>query len=161
MVIPRIDFCSLVPDASVASALALKPGSTKWKAKDYQNGDPAPLTADTEDVAAEHLCEWTGSKGDVARAWVFARPVTSAFAQVAVRSERRTKGCTTPEAAPFGKPSVLQVCEREDGVRVRHAGLFADTWLACEVKSEAPVAEVTKRADVWCSQLVSVLNTSK
>ena len=41
--------------------------------------------------------------------------------------------------------------------RVRHAGLFGQTWLACEV--EGPRVE-DERAEQWCVTLVNSLDTA-
>lgn len=157
MVLPRIDFCSLVGDATVSEVLSAK----TWKARGWDNGEHAPLTADTDDVAAEHLCEWASEDGSAtARAWIFSRPVDRKFARSVVRAERRTQGCATPQVPDFGKPSVLQVCAGPDQNRVRRAGLFADTWFACELSAQADLASVRERTDAWCSELVSQLNTT-
>lgn len=158
MALPRISFCSLVGDAAIADVLDAK----TWKARTWDNGEHAPLTVDTDDVAAEHLCEWTTQDGDAtARAWVFARPVDRRFARKVVRAERRTTGCEAPAAPDFGKPSVLQVCAGEEQNRVRRSGLFGDTWFACELSAAADGADVRTRADRWCSTLVSQFNTTR
>lgn len=170
MQLPRIDFCSLVDEVAIRAAL----GAKSWDAREWHNGDRAPVSTgstgstgsgDTTDVISEFLCEWrtrAGAESEaVARAWVFARPVTRAFARRTVRAARDQADCRTPAAAAFGRPSVLQVCTTEAGPRVRHAGLFADTWFTCELTSAGPVRDVRQRADQWCSRLVSQLNTTQ
>lgn len=157
MALPRINFCSLVGDAAVAAVL----DAERWEARSWDNGEHAPVTTDGEDVVAEHLCEWATDDGATARAWVFSPPVDRRFARQVARAERRAEGCEAPPAPDFGKPSVLQVCADGDQHRVRRAGLFQDTWFGCELTASAEPADVRRRADAWCSLLVSQFNTTR
>ena len=63
----------------------------------------------------------------------------------------------------YGKPTVTQVCRRAGGEqRVRHAGLFGQTWLSCEVAApSAEAAGIRDRADAWCVQVANALNTAR
>ena len=158
--LPRIAFCSLVPEADVAATLGGPAGDgTSWG-----NGDELDLVspgATTEpgsatEVVQELGCAWT--RGEVtARAWVFARPVTPALARGVVRQAGRERGCSTPQGPGFGSPSLLQVCEADGQRRVRHAGLFGQTWLTCEL--DGPDVE-DERAEQWCVTLVNSLDTA-
>ena len=71
---------------------------------------------------------------------MFARPVDAAFARTGrSRSSRQTEGCRTSPGPAYGDPSVTQTCRLPDGgQRVRHAGLFGQTWLTCEVVGRDP-----------------------
>lgn len=157
--LPRLEFCGLVPDAAVADAL----GGPAEDDASWGNGEGLDLAAPgaegrSRDVQAvqEVGCAWT--RGEVtARAWVFARPVTPALARSVVRQAGRERGCETPRGPGFGTPSVLQVCERDGDRRVRHAGLFGQTWLACEVAG--PRVE-DEQAEQWCVTLVNSLDTA-
>ena len=159
MQVPRIDFCASVPDQAVSVALG---GKADSKAA-YGNGDTENLDGAGEDVLHELGCSWSTDQGSTARAWVFARPVDAGFARSVVASSRDTAGCRVVSGPEFGKPSVTQVCRRPGGVqRVRHAGLFGQTWLSCEVS--APSAQATgirERADAWCVQVANALNTAR
>ena len=157
--LPRLEFCRLVQDADVAAAL----GGPPEAGRSWGNGEELDLDAPgarggsggTERVQ-EVGCAW--ARGEVAaRAWVFARPVTPALARSVVRQAERERGCETPEGPEFGEPSLLQVCERDGARRVRHAGLFGQTWLTCEV--EGPQVE-DERAEQWCVTLVNSLDTA-
>ena len=159
MEVPRIEFCGLVPDAAVRDALDAKPDDDS----SYGNGDEVELSGVGEQVVHEIGCEWSTDDGAAARAWVFARPVDVAFARTAFASSRRTKGCEVDRRQAYGRPSVTQTCRLTDGTtRVRHAGLFRQTWLTCEVASADPandVASLRERSDRWCVEVVNALNT--
>ena len=157
----RASFCDRVSSSGVRAALGGKPESDA----DWANGDPLPTAAgdgdqDTGDLAHEFGCEWTGPAGAVARAWVFARPVDTAYATTLVGQARRTKGCTAGPAPVLGNPALVQTCTLAGGVhRVRRAGLFADTWLSCEVQA-ATEAGLRARTDAWCAAVVNALDLS-
>lgn len=155
--IPRIDFCQLLPRRAVNAAVLSK----DWKVASYGNGDKAPITSTTSDVAAEHRCVWTESSGQsTAEAWVFARPVGPQLARAVVREERRP-GCRTSPGQGFGDPGVRQECRVDGGVRVRHEGLAGDTWLGCEVTGPAgQMNAVRRRAGAWCVEVANALNTA-
>jgi hypothetical protein len=159
MRVPRIEFCSAVPDEAVADALGGKP-DTKTA---YGNGDKEKLAGAGEDVLHEIGCSWSTDEGSAARAWVFARPVDALFAKRVIASTAEPPGCRVASEPAFGRPTVTQVCRRAGGdQRVRHAGLFGQTWLSCEVS--APAADATgirDRADEWCVQVANALNTAR
>ena len=159
MELPRIDFCQLVPDDAVEDAVGGKPASDS----SYGNGDEVEIAGVGKGVVHEIGCSWTGDDGTTARAWVFARPVSTAFARSVIASGRKTQGCRTIAGPPYGKPAATQVCRTADGKqRVRHAGLFGQTWLACELATRnAETAELRDRADAWCSEIANALNTAR
>lgn len=141
----RLAFCDLVPEKAVTAALGGAPESDR----SWDNGDQATVAGST-DVIHELGCEWTGPSGTVARAWVFARPVDAAFATDLVAEAGRRKGCEAGTPPSFGSPSLLQTCPiRGERERVRHAGLFGDTWLTCEVAG-ARAESLADRAGAWC-----------
>lgn len=159
MQVPRIEFCASVPEQAVEDAL----GGTPDSKAAYGNGDKEKLDGVGEDVLHEIGCSWSTDAGATARAWVFARPVDARFAQRVVASSKGTRGCRVVAGPAYGKPTVTQVCRLPGGEqRVRHAGLFGQTWLSCEVA--APAAEATglrERADAWCVQVANALDTSR
>ncbi len=160
MQVPRIDFCKLVPAEAVTDALAGKPTD----AAAYGNGDVEPLSGVAEQVLHEIGCVWQGDGDVTARAWLFARPVEPGFARRVVADARRTKGCRVVEGPGFGQPSYSQACTRVSGEqRVRHAGLFGQSWLSCEIAAPAgdPVADLRSRTDAWCVEVANALNTSR
>ena len=151
----RAEFCDRVPDSAVEAALNGKPEASD----DWKTGDPVPgADGGTGEVGHEIGCAWTGAGGAAARAWLFARPVTADFAVVLVRDAGRQQSCTAAQTPTFGTPAVLQTCALADGVqRVRRAGLFADTWLTCEVSGAADPT-LARRTDRWCAAVVSALD---
>jgi hypothetical protein len=157
MQVPRIEFCKLVPDSAVKDALDGKPDS----AASYSNGDEVQVPDVGKEVVHETGCSWSTDAGAVARAWVFARPVDAAFARTAVASSRKTPGCRVARGPSYGDPSMTQTCRQPGGsTRVRHAGLFGQTWLTCEVTDPAGgVPAVRPRADSWCVEVLNALNT--
>ena len=158
MDVARIDFCPLVPDEAVSDALDGEPDSDAA----YGNGDKTSVPGVGSDVVHEIGCSWSKDDGTTARAWVFARPVTPAFARTVVASARKAAGCRVVTGPAFGKPSATQVCRAKGGVeRVRHAGLFGQTWLTCEVSAAAPRSEVRARTDRWCVQVVNAVNSAR
>jgi hypothetical protein len=149
----RGEFCDRVPDAAVRRAL----GDDAEADESWGNGDPVPGGTGSGDVGHELGCAWTGAAGAAARAWVFARPVTTSFATSLVRSAGRHKGCTAEQTRTFGTPAVLQTCTVAGGVqRLRRAGLFGDTWLTCEVTGSP--ADLRARVDPWCAAVVAALD---
>ena len=153
MKVVRVAFCDLVPKAAVRRALAAAPtGSTSWR-----NGDP--LKDAGGEVGHEFGCAWRGSRGQAARAWVFARPVSPAFARTLVRLAATERGCRSGAGPGFGDPALVQDCVRPGGTRrVRHAGLFGDTWLSCEVSGRSAKPALLRRADAWCVSVASALD---
>ena len=159
MQVPRIEFCQLVPDSAVRDALGDKPDDDS----SYGNGDEEELSGVGKQVVHEIGCTWSADDGTVARAWVFARPVDKRFARTAIASSRKTPGCKVGPGPAYGEPSVTQTCREPDGsTRVRHAGLFGQTWLTCEVADPTDgVAAVRDRADRWCVEVGNALNTGR
>jgi len=156
--LPRIEFCPLVPDSAVSDALGGKPDSDAA----YTNGDQEELPGIGKDVVHEMGCSWTGRDGVKASAWVFARPISPAFARKVIASFARTKGCRTEAGPAYGKPASTQLCRFSEGEqRLRHAGLFGQTWLTCELASTGVEAEELRtRTDQWCVEVANALNTA-
>ena len=159
MELPRIEFCQLVSDSAVEDAVGGKPASDS----SYGNGEELEVAGVGKDVVHEIGCSWTGESGDTAQAWVFARPVNPEFARSVIASGKETKGCRTVAGPPYGKPAETQVCRLADGKqRVRHAGLFGQTWLTCDLAAtEVDEADLRDRADTWCSEVANALNTAR
>lgn len=153
----RAEFCDQVPEASVRRALGAAPDSDR----SWGNGDPVPDGA-TGDLAHEIGCSWSADDGSAASAWVFARPVTAAFAGTLVRTATRRRGCTTEQTSVFGSPALLQTCAASGAERLRRAGLFGDAWLTCEVTvpGGVPAAERRQRLDDWCATAVATLDVA-
>lgn len=156
MSLPRIDFCTLVPATAVKGALAAAHGTPKR----WGNGQGTDLPGVGQQVLAEHGCAWTAGTA-VARAWTYAPPVSHTLAQAVVAQSRQQDRCHDLSGPPFGQPSLTQLCTDGATRRVRHAGLFGDTWLTCEVADTAAVAAVRRRADAWCVDIANVLNMTR
>ena len=153
MQVVRVAFCDLVPKASVRAALAAAP----LRARSWRSGDPVPDAGGQ--LGHEFGCAWFGPHGRVVRAWVFARPVTAAYAETLVRRTAAESGCQAARRTDFGRPAVLQTCTHGGApTRVRRAGLFGGTWLTCEVSGAGPVAALRARADAWCLSTANSLN---
>ncbi|MFL6108858.1 MAG: hypothetical protein ACJ716_12265 [Marmoricola sp.] len=153
MRVVRVAFCDLVPKSAVRAALAAAPTRTR----SWRNGDHVAEAGGQ--VGHEFGCAWFGPRSRVARAWVFARPVSASYATTLVRQARTKHGCTASTGKLFGTPSVVQTCRRAGSpLRVRHAGLFGDTWLTCEVGGSGTRAALRKRADGWCLDVANALN---
>lgn len=156
MHLPRIRFCSLVPGSAVKDALGAKPDGHA----SYGNGDRQDLPGVGRQVLQELGCAWTTDAGAAARAWVFAQPVDAAGARTVVLDSKRQVGCTPEQGPQFGDPALFQVCRAPGGAqRVRHAGLFGQTWLTCEVTGTG--SDVRQRAEQWCVQVVNALDTAR
>lgn len=158
MNLPRLEFCWLVPGKAVQAALG-------GKAEDhagYGNGDHPAQDGVPDEALHELGCTWTRSTGWAARAWLYAQPVEPTLARRVVAAAGRESGCRTPPGPEFGDPTYTQVCADKDGAqRVRHAGLFGQTWLTCEVAAprSADADQVRQRADAWCVSVASALDT--
>jgi hypothetical protein len=158
MQLPRIEFCGLVPGSAVSDALGGKPVSDT----SYGNGDEVDLPGVGKDVVHEIGCSWTAEDGTTARAWVFGRPITREYARTVIASSKRTKGCRTVPGPAYGKPATTQLCRRSEGVRVRHAGLFGQTWLTCELAATGDdLTGLRARTDRWCVEVANTLNTAR
>lgn len=157
MVLHRIPFCDLLPRQAVTAALGGRPTATA----SWTNGRASRFVGSSGDHAQEFGCRYAAGS-TVAEAWVFASPVDAALAQQVIDDARHRSGCRPSAAPAFGAPSELQTCRLSGGVtRVRHAGLFGDTWLTCQVAAALPERQVTDRAGAWCVQVANALNTSR
>lgn len=159
MQVPRIAFCPLVDPGAVSAAL----GGPAASDASYGNGDQEPVTGVGRDVVHEIGCTWTGQDGTVARAWIFARPVEAAFARSIIASTGRTKRCRTVSGPAYGDPTTTQVCRSLPGSpagtqRIRHAGLFGQTWLTCELQG---IGDLRRRADSWCVEVARTLDAAR
>jgi hypothetical protein len=159
MQVPRMEFCGLVRDAAISEALDGKPDADAA----YGNGDEEELPEIGTEVVHEIGCSWTKDDDTAARAWVFARPITPTFAQTVIASGKKTPGCRTVPGPAYGKPSATQLCRFPDGEqRVRHAGLFGQTWLTCELAAtRLQMAELRARTDRWCVEVANALDTAR
>lgn len=145
--VPRASFCDRVPLGRVRDAL----GAEIATASGYANGDTTPLGGGVVDVAHEYGCTWTSASGAVARAWVFAPPVTRARGKRLVALAGRAPGCQVDARPGFGQPGVATTCTDADTVTSAQQGLFGDAWLTCTLTdaTTAP-AGVRARSDAWC-----------
>ena len=153
LLVARTDFCTTVPEESVAEALA----GAAAEVVAYGNGRRARIVGSLRDVAHEFSCAWSAEDGTVARAWVFAPPVTSERAATLVGSARQDQGCEPLADAPsYGAPSVALACTDGGTRRQSFRGLFGDAWLTCQLTAPAavPVAELTERTSRWCAAVV-------
>ena len=158
MQVPRIEFCTLVPEGAISDALDGRPESDAA----YGNGDEEELPGIGTDVVHEIGCSWTSTDGSAARAWVFARPIDTTFAKTVIAAAKKTEGCRTVPGPAYGKPAATQLCQFSGGdQRVRHAGLFGKTWLTCELSAAGgELTELRTRTDRWCVEVVNALNTA-
>lgn len=134
--VQRASFCDLVDEESVTEALGEVEDSTEWS-----DGDRLRSVGD---IVQEYGCEWRGSQAR-SRAWVLAPPVTRGQAR-RILAEEPARGCRPQQGAPaYGTPSRTMVCD--SGRTVRHAGLFGDAWLTCEVSGREVTQDLAGR---WC-----------
>ena len=153
----RIPFCDLLPRAAVTDAL----GARATEHASWDNGDTSSFVGGRGDRAQEFGCRFSADSA-VAEAWVFASPVDGTLAAQAIHDASRQPGCRDVVAPDFGRPSQELLCHLDGGVaQVRHAGLFGDTWLTCQVAAPLSDAQVTRRADAWCVQVASAINTAR
>jgi len=155
--VARADFCGLIPESAAERAL----GSPVQTTSDYTNGQRSAIAPGVHDVAHEFSCSYAAADGSTARAWVFAPQVSRRRARAMVRDLRRAKGCRTPEAPGFGRPSVATVCTREGDPEAAYHGLFVDAWLSCSLSGSGPDRKaLLVRAGEWCVQVASAADTS-
>ncbi|RNM13647.1 hypothetical protein [Nocardioides pocheonensis] len=157
--VAKAGFCDRVPASAVRRALDGTPQSHDA----WANGDPIPAATGSGDVGHEIGCSWTGADGSTARAWVFARSVTTDFAGTLVAQAGKQQGCTAEAAKVFGSPALLQTCPQPGGLeRLRRAGLFGDSWLTCELTAPASGPQASRRArlDDWCGAVVAALRVA-
>lgn len=145
MVVQRRAFCDRVPSHDVEQAL----GGPATGSSSYDDGDTAHLGSVT-DVAQEYGCAWTGPKGTKAHAWVFAPPVTKAWAHQLADSV--PAGCRRQPQPDYGKPTLAYTCTDHRRTTVSLHGLFGDAWLSCDLTGarREPAAAVAERAERWC-----------
>ena len=157
--VARADFCGLVPPSAAEQAL----GGPVATTSDYVNGERSQVTDELDDVAHEFSCSWSGEDGATARAWVFAPVVTTEQARAMIRQLGRDKGCSTPDAESFGKPSVATVCTTsadDRQPRAAYHGLFVDAWVSCSVSGVADDEKaLLDRAGEWCVQVATAVDT--
>ena len=109
MELPRIEFCQLVPDEAVEDAVGGKPASDS----SYGNGEEVEMAGVGKDVVHEIGCSWTGDDGTTARAWVFARPVDTAFARSVIASGSEDQGM------PHDRRPAVREAGRDPGLQDR------------------------------------------
>lgn len=146
LTVPRESFCELIAPAGLSAALGGEPDDVRT----YANGESTVIASGVEDIAHEYGCRWKRGR-TVARAWVFAPPVTPEAAQGLVRSARRQEGCSVKRSAPdFGNPSVALTCPGGRTTEASYRGLFGDAWLACSLQARGSRADVLARTGDWC-----------
>lgn len=134
----RGDFCAQVAPAAVEDAL----GGAPTASDSYGNGDRVRVGEDPADVVHEYGCTWTADDGTVARAWVFAPPVTAERAHALRAAATHASGCSPVRHAPdYGSPSTAVRC----GDTTAFHGLFGDAWLSCSLD-----ATDIDRVGRWC-----------
>lgn len=160
MTLARVDFCALLPDDAVTKAL----GGASTDQTSWRNGDRTPVdanTPDTVDVVHEYGCGWT-RQGEAANAWIYARPVSSEFAQAVLDKTAKHPKCTVEAGPEFGTPHQRQTCTLEDGsTRVRISGLFKDTFVTCEVIGKDAAQVLSDRTDAWCVHVANATNLAR
>lgn len=140
--VTRGEFCDEIPSDAVEAAL----DAPATDSRGYANGDRTRLTPRIKDVAHEFGCSWTAADGTVARAWVFAPPVTRGQARALRASAAEQKGCSPVPGAPaFGSPSTAVQCAET----MTFHGLFGDAWLSCSLDSTD-----LERVGRWCASVV-------
>jgi hypothetical protein len=126
MTVRRAAFCDGLADAAAATLGASVASQASW-----EPGDRTQLAPHVKDVADEYGCAWTSAAGAVARAWVFAPPVTRDRA-ADLAATKPTGGCRPAAGMPaFGAPTSALTCGDTTVVR----GLFGDAWLSCSLAS--------------------------
>lgn len=146
LAVRRDAFCSGIGPTALEDAL----GTRDYRGSSYNNGERARLAPGVRDVAHEFDCTWRAADGTVARAWVFAPPVTRPQARSLVRAAVGP-GCRRTGGPAYGAPSVATRCRIPDGVRRAHVGLFGDAWLSCTLATTRPEpADLAERTGRWC-----------
>lgn len=150
--VARSQFCATVAPAEAERLL----GGPVTSSTTYDNGEPAQLTGKVHDVAHEFGCTWTADDGSVARAWVFAPPVTVDRAHLLARTAAKAAGpgCNRAKPAPaFGSPSAAVSCRHDGRLEASFHGLFGDAWLSCSLEraaSSGDAQRLLERAGRWC-----------
>jgi hypothetical protein len=149
----RGPFCQRVSPTGVEHAL----GEPPRRSRGWANGDRVRLPDGTRDRVQEFGCSWTGPGGAVARAWVFATPITRERARGLAR-DAGGPGCRARTGVGFGQVSVSTRCTERGRTTATYRGLFGDAWLTCELTADAPAEAVVQRTGEWC---VAVLEATR
>jgi hypothetical protein len=152
LVVDRSSFCSSVAPDAVEAAL----DSADYQGDEYGNGDAAQITDEVKDVAHEYGCTWRTEDGRVARAWVFAPPVTPERAK-RLRAGALRQGCSaTKDGAAYGSISVATTCAGKDAAVQGYFGLFGDAWLSCTlgVTGKQEPDDLPDRTSDWCAAVL-------
>lgn len=147
----RAGFCALLPEAAVTKIVGKVTAADSW-----DDGEAHKVGGRVTDVVHEYGCRWTGNRGDVARAWVFAPRVAPQQARALVRAAERKRGCRSVESHDFGTPSAGLVCGVRGGQEASYRGLFVDAWLTCSLidrRNQQPEEKLLRRAGQWCVQV--------
>ncbi len=156
LTVPRSAFCDLVPDDVVVDALGSEPKTVRT----YGNGESAKVTKAVSDIAHEFGCWWVGESAVVARAWVFAPPVTVRQARALGREVAAARGCERQRPAPsYGRRSVVLVCDSGKALQASYRGLYGDAWLTCSLTARLPRAALLERAEQFCGAVVLAAST--
>jgi hypothetical protein len=142
----RAPFCDALPAAAVAAAVG-----KSAKASAYEPGDRFELEPGMTDIAHEFGCRFERGR-TVARAWVFAAPVSTGDARAMVRAAVEQKGCSPTGPLGFGTPGAVLDCGAGRRRSLRAIGLFGDTWLHCELSAPAG-ADLAVRGQRWCAEV--------
>lgn len=155
----RGEFCELVSQAAVNTALGADPTETaSWA--------PGKRLPGTRDISNEFGCSFS-TPSVTARAWVFAPPITSARASDFADEVVGAKCEELQGAASVGSPGVAQRCELNSGATLTgYYGLVGDAWIGCEVSrgpsSSTSSAEPAESARVgeWCVAVLDALRAA-
>ncbi|MBF4162332.1 hypothetical protein [Nocardioides acrostichi] len=157
--VARASFCGTVDGRALVKALGKRPR----KATSYDNGDQTVLAPGLKDVAHEFSCTWSLGRQKMARAWVFAPPVTRGQAEADRALLRKTAGCEPlPKAPRFGASTVTLTCENAGTHRILRAGLFGDAWLTCALTlpDSVKAADLERRSETWCAAALQAASPS-
>jgi hypothetical protein len=143
----RTAFCDALDPESVATALGGEPDTTD----SYSSGQRAELAPGLEDVAHEYSCTFTRGHR-MARAWLFAQPVTPRQAKSWIQERIADKACTTAGELGFGDPGLVQLCDDPTQRRVTAVGLFGDGYLTCKLTGppKSDEDDLLEQARRWC-----------
>ena len=148
--VTRAAFCEVLDPEVVAEVL----GGEPERSDSYGVGQRVALAPGLRDVANEYGCTFERGSG-IARAWLFAQPVTSAQASAMIEQRNAEKSCRPAAELSFGDPGVVQSCEQDGRRRVTAAGLFGDAWLTCQLLVTTPgdPDELLEQAQRWCTEV--------
>ena len=148
--VDRAAFCDALDPEVVDVVLGGEPELSD----SYGVGQRVELAPGLRDVSNEHGC--TFERGSlIARAWLFAQPVTSAQARALVELRNAEQSCRPAGELSFGDPGVVQSCAQDGRQRVTASGLFGDAWLTCQllVKTPGDPDELLEQAQRWCTEV--------